>query len=162
MGHAVDRNGSDMSSQRTIVTAQIVTALGGISVANGYETNIGQLVFVRTNITNELEAPCAIVNPGTDSSAPSAGTLGNITIRYSIAGYMDRLEQIIPTAEYAIVDAIMSDIRDAIESAPCLLNGAAESIVYAGATPIYHEAAGKMLGASVSYLITTPYREAQI
>lgn len=148
---------------RTTLTAAIETALEGITIALGARTDIGALVHVGLRQANEHEMPCCVLTPGQETPAPTAGHNGHVQIAYTVSGYLDRTAETAaeyvadPSAEFALVDAIIADIRDAIEGTGCVLSAESDGVLYQGATPLYHEDAGKACGAEARYLITTPY-----
>jgi len=130
-------------SARTTLTAAIAARL-----ATGWGASS---VFVGVGQANELEAPCVILTPG-DETPKSREPLGNVEIQYSIAGYRSRLT--VGGEEYTIIDDIIDDIRAAVEACGTL---PVYSITYSGASPIYSEAGGDIVGAELRYSISTPY-----
>lgn len=152
-----------MIPPRTTLTAAIQTALGAITQEDGARTNIGRLVYVGAHPVNDNELPCCVLTPGQETLAPDAGPLGHVAVAYTVSGYVNRRDSKAeeytadPCAEFALVDAIIADVRDAIEGTGCVLASEAYSVVYQGAVPHYHEDGGEACGASLSYQITTPY-----
>lgn len=155
--------GFQTMSARTDLTYALRTALAGIGQDSGFNTWIGRLVHVGMRQANETETPCCVLTPGTETPVDNAEPGGSTTIEYSISGFVNRLETAIagapgdPHDEYAIVDAMIEDIRLAIEGdglSPCPINDA-RMVQYLGAEPIYHEAGGEFCGAVVRYGIVT-------
>ena len=148
---------------RTILTDALETALKGITPDDGARTNIGRLVAVGEYQVNDTEIPCCVLLPGAETPAPNAGINGHVTVAYSVSGFLHRRESVAseyttdPHAEFALIDAVIADIRDAIEGAWCALSEKAETLVYVGAETHYHQEGGEKCGATVRYLITTPY-----
>jgi len=150
-------------SARTKLTYNLRRALQGINRDDGYETWIGRKTLVGQNRTNDTEPPCAVLTPGSEVRTEQSNPNGSVTIEYTVSAYSNRLETPIPGApgdphdEYAIVDAMLADIRQAIEgdgAGPCPIEGA-RNLQYEGAEPIYHESGGEYCGVAARYAIST-------
>lgn len=148
----------------TTLIAAIETALGGIIKAAGYRTDIGYTVLVDDNrrATDE-ECPCCILAPGNDSPGPLAGPNGHVTISFAVGGYLNRTKATEDfytadqSAEFALIEAIIRDIRDALEGTGCALSSVSSTVQYIGSARYYHQEGGSTCGATVNYEITTPH-----
>lgn len=151
------------TSDRSLLTGSIVEILSAIMQMDGWRTAIGENVFVGLSNIEEQEMPCCLVLPGADTPAEDAGPNGHVVVRYQIAGFLNRRDSIVPALtdnpgdEYAQIDAVIADIREAIEGDGCALTDTAESVAYAGATPLYQQRGGEACGATLEYLITTTF-----
>lgn len=151
-------------NDRTTLTENIRSSIAQIDVANGYATKVGTSVLVGQRQANETETPCIVLTPGAEAPADNTGASGSVVIDYTISAYSNRLETPIadmtddPYAEHAVVDAMLADIRKAVEGDGQTLCpvGGARSIAYAGADPVYHEGGGEICGVTVRYNIATP------
>lgn len=145
-----------MSYLRTQITGRIKTMLGQISVAGGYRTDIGSTVNVGLLRGNPDEVPSIFVIPGSESGAEKYGE--SLTeAKYSIVGAINRNETTVDytesSAEWAIIDAMIADIRQIMEGRDATLEGLTQGISYQGATPQYHEEAKEIVSAEVNYLV---------
>ncbi|MGB5336719.1 MAG: hypothetical protein WBN07_13940 [Woeseiaceae bacterium] len=147
----------------TTLTDALRTALSGITVANGYRLDLASTIHVGMRQINELEAPCLVLTPGNEAPGEQAGQNGHVEIQYSVSGYLNRTDETVsyytadPDAEFALIDAIIADVRDAIEGGVCALTDEALAVAYQGARRMFHEAGGELCGAELRYLITTPW-----
>lgn len=149
---------------RTTLTVAIVSLLEDITPDAGARTNIGRYVPVGAESVNATDLPCCALSPGQETPAPDAGPNGHVQIAYTVIGYLNRRDTQAaehtadPDAEFALVDAIIADIRDAIEGpSGCVLSTESDGLLYQGATPLYHALGGEACGAELRYLITTPF-----
>ena len=147
---------------RTTLTDSLVTQLKRITVVDGARTDIGKQVFIGQHPVNDNELPCCTLTPAAELPGADSRLNGDVQISYSVTGYLNRRETSVdyyppgPGPEYVLIDAIVADIRDRIESEACAYSSAVSALVYQGATPLYHEDGGDACGAEVRYLITTP------
>lgn len=147
--------------QTTTLTAALRNLLNDIDTANGYRTDIGGFISVGMRDPNLNELPCCILTPAQEIPDPAAGPNGYVQIAYTVSGFVNRRDTTVhtdtnePCAEYAIIDAIIADIRDAIEGKVCELNAVSSNLQYQGAVRHWHESGGEACGAEVRYLITT-------
>jgi len=149
---------------RTTLTDALKTQLESVLRDNGSRLDLGQTVLIGRMRGNELETPCILLMPGTEAPAPDSHYLGHVQIDYTVSGYVNRLNEVAteytadPHADWALVDAIIADLRAAVEDW-CDLSTYADGIQYQGAQPFYEEQAGELVGAELRYVITTPYTE---
>ena len=147
----------------TTLTDALKTVLATVTKANGYRLGLAGTVHVGLRQANELEAPCIVLMPGDEVPGEQSGTNGHVEIQYTVAGWLDRMDTTLdyyltdPDAEFALVDAVIADLRDAIEGTGCVLTDEALSVSYQGARRQFHDGAGLLCGAELRYLITTPW-----
>ena len=150
-------------SDRTVVTDALLIVVAGIMQSAGYRTSIGENVYVARENVEDAEMPCCVIIPGRDTPAEDAGPNGHVVMQYQVAGFVNLRESLVPEhtndpgAEFAIVDAIIADLRQAIEGDGCALLDVAESVAYIDAQPIYHMRGGEVCGATLNYVIGTPH-----
>lgn len=151
-------------SPSTTLIAALKTAVESITIANGFRTDIGYKVLIDSaRRASDNEVPCVLLAPGSEVLSENAGMRGHVDIQVSIGGYLDRKVATIteytadPSAEFAIIDAVIADIRQAIEGTWCALSLVGQAIQYSGAQRLFHEEGGRSCGAEVTYIVTTPY-----
>lgn len=150
---------------QTSLTAALKDALSGIIRSNGSRTNIGENVYIGNESVQDLDVPCCVLLPGEENPAENSGLKGHVDIQYSIDAYVNRLDTTAddyiadPSEEFAIIDALIADIRDTVENTQCSLFGVADTIIFQRAIRYFHTSGGEISGASVRYVITTPYRD---
>ena len=147
-----------MSYLRTQITARIRTRLATITQDNGYRTWIGRKVNIGLLRGTPGDAPCIYVLPGIERGARQYG-IAQTETDYKIAAFCNRLEVAIdgfasdPHAEWAIIDAMIADIREVMETRDDTLQALIENITYEGSKPAYHEDGGELTAVETTYSV---------
>lgn len=147
-----------MSYLRTQITSRIKAMLETLTRDNGYRTWIGRKVHVGLLRGAPGDAPCLYVLPGIERSAKQYGTAQTET-EYKIAAFVNRLDTVVdgftadPHAEWAIIDAMIADIREVMETRDATMHALIESITYEGSKPSYHEEGGELTGVEAAYSV---------
>lgn len=142
----------------TAVTEAVVLRLALIRLSNGYRTDVGKDVRVATLRGTPTDVPCTYLLPTTEVGAKQYG-VGQRERTYKITCVLNRRDTAIsgytesPTAEWVIVDAIIADVCEALESAGSFSSSLVEQVTYEGASPAYHEEGGELTGVSLTYSI---------
>lgn len=94
------------------VSQEIRTRIATISVANGFESDIGVSVFDGRIAVNDSDVPCASVVEGTDDvlSTPGRAALWKVEQHYTLVGY----SPCDPAHPNAKARAIIRDLKRAI------------------------------------------------
>lgn len=143
----------------TQLSAHLVTLLEGITIANGFNTDLGDSVFVARERTNEHEAPSVVLVEGPERGLDNAAGLVQTQITYVVSARVKRRETTIteypadPGAEWVIQGALIDDIRTALEPEFCSLSQFGASIRYDGADRNLAEGAGELTGVELTYLV---------
>lgn len=71
------------------VSALIEARIAGISIANGYETDVGLRKFLGKRAVDDSEAPCSVLIEGADDPTDSPGRKPTVLMsqRYVLGGY---------------------------------------------------------------------------
>ena len=144
----------------TQITARLATALAGITVANGSQTDIGTNVIVNDERTNDTAAPCVVLLEGDEAAAPKQAGLILTAITYTVSAYVNRKNTTIPdyvpdpTAEWVIIGALLCDIRTALESRWCSLGQYRAEIEFVAARKNLSQDGGDLIGVEARYTVT--------
>ena len=111
------------------IAGYLTTLLSGITVANGYHTNIGLRVFRGKRSKVEEQVPCAIIIEGEDRPGESAGREAiKITQDYVCGGYVE----CDPDNPNDAAHLVLKDIKRALFKDGARMGGRVANITYAG------------------------------
>ena len=97
------------------VAAHLAELLGSITVANGYETDIGLLVYRGRRKIDDEHVPCAVLIEGEDKPGNTQGAASQqITQSYVLGGYAE----CDPDNPNDTAHMIIADIKKAVFSLP--------------------------------------------
>lgn len=142
----------------TAVTDAVKQLLESVLPANGFRTDVGQNVHVAQLRGTPTDLPCIYLVPEKELGARQYG-IGQREKTYKITCVVDRQQTSVagyiadPTAEWAIVDALIADVCEALEAPGAFNSSLVENITYEGAQPGYHETGGVATGVSLTYSI---------
>lgn len=145
------------ASIRTQITARIAAMLATLTPYDS-RTGVGVNVRVGLRTVAAMAAPCVVLTPGPDRSVPGYGNSLTET-EYAVTAYVNRKESRYadyiadPAAEWALVDAMIADIRGLMETSDATLAALVEHIGYRSGTPAYSEDGGEIIGAEIRYSV---------
>lgn len=122
------------------IALHLTGLLSGISVANGYETDIGLRVYRGKRKIDDSHVPCAALIEGEDKPGGTQGAASQqITQSYVLGGYAecdpdhpnDRAHQIIADIKKAIF-TVVDPTRAETISGSTTLGGRVKSVTYMG------------------------------
>lgn len=94
------------------VSDEVAARLAQITIANGYETNIGATIFEGRLDVNDADVPCASMIEGNDTvhTAPGRSALWKVEQRYGLVGYAT----CDPSRPNAAAHAMLRDLKRAM------------------------------------------------
>ncbi len=146
-------------SVRQAILAEVISRLGTIAIANGYQTDAGLMLFVgELPLLGPDDPPAAIAVIVRDElaadlsgygEAPDGITVSVLPIECQAVAKAD-LEQ-----PWVLVEAVISDIKQAIETSDRSLGGILVLPLKRGRTRAFgREPGSTIVGAAVPYLAT--------
>lgn len=145
------------ASIRTQITARIEAMLATLTPDTA-RTGIGLNVSIGLSQLNAPEVPSVTLTPGADRAVQGYGNSLTET-EYAITAFVNRKEARYaaytadPGAGWALVDAMIADIRQVLETPDADLEDLIELISYEGTRPAYSEEGGEIIGAELRYNI---------
>ena len=142
----------------TSVTAAIIERLGLISQDNGYLTSVGRKVHAAIHGGTPTDVPCIYLLPTKETGSVQYG-VSQRERTYEITAIVNRRATHIgeyvadPSAEWVIVDALISDVCMAMEAPGAFSSSLVEHVTYEGAEPAYHEDGGELSGVRLTYSV---------
>lgn len=111
------------------IAAYLTELLSGITTLNGYNTDIGQLVFRGKRSKVEEQIPCAIIIEGEDHPGESAGREAiKIVQDYVVGGYTE----CDPDNPNDAAHLIIKDLKKALFSQGARMGNRVTNIMYTG------------------------------
>jgi len=147
-----------MSVIRTRITGRVKEMLETITRVGGYRTQIGEHVHVGVSAGEAEQVPSIWLTPGTDRGTVEYGNALNES-EYEILAAVNSRDTLIdgyvadPSAQWVIVDALIADVRQCMETPDATLNSLIERLRYESAEPAYREDGGELCGARIRYTI---------
>lgn len=142
-----------MTLLATKITSALVEAVQGATIAAGYPSNVGRLVFRGQLRGGAIQAPCTFVLPGTSRDSAYYNGCREITRQVEIHGFADA-NAYPDLTDDALVDQIIWDLRQVLE-ADNTLGGLAQDLRYVADRPGYREDGGSIVGAGLTYEVVT-------
>lgn len=141
-----------MSSKAADIAALVAGRVAGITVANGYNTNIGARVFRGRMSLNVKDLPCVVMVEGEDVVEESKGTKIRVTQRYILEGH----SACDPLQPNDTAHLILKDLKRAIFGGDLSFGGALRpnDLTYAGRSIAAREDGTSICAASIEIDIT--------
>lgn len=132
------------------IAADLAARIAGITVANGYRTDIGSTVFAGRRRLDDSHMPCAVIVEGEDT--PTAQQPGKVRIeaRYAVEG----VAACDPDDPNDVGRAIVADIKQAIWGGDITFGRRVVSIDYRGRTIAPREDGAAMVSAAVEFSLS--------
>lgn len=141
-----------MSSKASDIAAMIASRVGQITVANGYNTDIGLRVFRGRMALNVKDLPCIVLAEEGDSVQEVKGTKVRLTQRYTIEGH-DVCDPVQPNDK---AHEILKDIKRSIFGGDLSFGGALRpnDLAYSGRSIAARDDGTAICAASVDIEIS--------
>lgn len=111
------------------VAAEIVSRMSGITVANGYQTDIGTLVFQGRRNISDNSIPCSVLIEGTDDvTDQSARNVVRLRQHYVVGGYVE----CDPDNPNVAAHKVLRDIKKALFKDGDRWGGKVQKVTYDG------------------------------
>lgn len=138
-----------MTLLATQITEALVEAVQGATIAAGYPSDVGRLVFVGQLRGGAIQAPCTFVLPGASRDTAYYNGGREVTRQIEVRGFADA-NAYPDLTDHALVDQVIWDLRQVLAADPPL-GGLADDLRYVSDRPGYREDGGTIVGAALTY-----------
>jgi hypothetical protein len=115
------------------IADEIATRIQGITIANGYETDIGvKLMRGRRKIPADDDPPCSVLIEGNDSVDDTNGRTQAARVKIRVPYMVDGFDRCDPNNPNVKAHAMIRDIKRAIFKGDANLGGRAFEVKYVG------------------------------
>jgi hypothetical protein len=127
------------------IAAQITSRIQGITIANGFLTDIGLCVYRGRRRLDETNLPCAVISEGADQVVEHLRASARVIQKYSIEGHTEC------DADHPNDKAhdIISDLKRALFTGDITFGGPVKKVEYNGRNIVPREDGFKAVAASI-------------
>lgn len=134
------------------IAAEITARIAQISIANGYQTDIGLRLFQGRRRIDESHIPCAVIVEGEDSPSGQQNNKVKIEARYAVEG----IAPCDPDNPNIIGRAIVADLKQAIWGSDPTFGRRVQQLQYLGRTIAPREDGISNVAAAVEFAVIYP------